>query len=206
MTEMQKHQTAYDLGAKKSAETLFIETIENSGGMTYPLGPISGWEKSSFRSDLNRSASGKVPDIGFSLPGRPLLIAQIHEMRLTSISEESDPCFVLNDDQYNAMIDAANSYHILPVIYCNELEYIGGLSAFSFVSFAEFQKRHQALGAPLNDDGSRLTLSLNALKPLYELFRYRADEKLQMVDYRKRVRVSARDRSNESARPIRKLS
>ena len=206
MTEMQKHQTAYDLGAKKSAEALFIETIENSGGMTYPLGSILGWEKSSFRSDLNRSASGKVPDIGFSLPGRPLLIAQIHEMRLTSISEESDPCFVLNDDQYNAMIDAANSYHILPVIYCNELEYIGGLSAFSFVSFAEFQKRHQALGAPLNDDGSRLTLSLNALKPLYELFRYRADEKLQMVDYRKRVRVSARDRSNESARPIRKLS
>ena len=40
MTEIQKHQTAYDLGAKKSAETLFIETIENSGGMTYPLGPI----------------------------------------------------------------------------------------------------------------------------------------------------------------------
>ena len=206
MTEMQKHQTAYDLGAKKSAVTLFIETIENSGGMTYPLGPISDRGRSSFRSDLNRSASGKVPDIGFSLPGRPLLIAQIHEMRLTSISEESDPCFVLNDDQYNAMIDAANSYHILPVIYCNELEYIGGLSAFSFVSFAEFQKRHQALGAPLNDDGSRLTLSLNALKPLYELFRYRADEKLQMVDYRKRVRVSARERSNESARSIRKLS
>lgn len=206
MTEMQKHQTADDLGAKKSAETLFIETIENSGGMTYPLGPISDWERSSFRSDLNRSASGKVPDIGFSLPGRPLLIAQIHEMRLTSISEEFDPCFVLNDDQYNTMIDAANSFHILPVIYCDELDYIVGLSAFSFVSFADFQNRHQALGAPLNGDEPSLTLTLNALKPLYELFRYSADEKLQMVNYRKRVRVSARDRSNESARPIRKLS
>ena len=127
-------------------------------------------------------------------------------MRLTSISEESNPCFVLNDDQYNAMIDAANSFHMLSVIYCDELDYIGGLSAFSFVSLADFQNRHQALGVPLNDDGSRLTLSLNALKPLYELFRYSADEKLQMVDYRKRVRVSARDRSNESARLIRKLS
>ena len=95
---------------------------------------------------------------------------------------------------------------MLSVIYCDELDYIGGLSAFSFVSLADFQNRHQALGVPLNDDGSRLTLSLNALKPLYELFRYSADEKLQMVDYRKRVRVSARDRSNESARLIRKLS
>ena len=40
MTEIQKHQTAYDLGAKKSAETLFIETIENSGGCpsSYKLG------------------------------------------------------------------------------------------------------------------------------------------------------------------------
>jgi hypothetical protein len=71
---------------------------------------------------------------------------------------------------------------------------------------ADFQNRHQALGAPLNNDDSRLTLSFNALKPLYKLFKYSGDEKLQMVDYRKRVRVSARDRSNESARPIRKLS
>ena len=203
---MQKHQTAYDLGAEKSAEILFIETIENSGGMTYPLGPISGWERSSFRSDLNRSASGKVPDIGFSLPGRPLLIAQIQEMRLTSISEESDLYFVLNDDQYNTIIDAANSFHILPVIYCNELDYIGGLSAFSFVSFADFQNRQRALSEPLLGDSSQLTLPLHVLKPLYELFRYSADEKLQMVDYRKRVQVSARDRSNESAYPIRKLS
>ena len=111
MSETQKHQNACDLEAKISAATLFIESIQNSGGTTYPLGPISDRERTSSKPSTNRQATGKAPDIGFSFPGQPLLIAQIQEMHLTRTSEELDPHFVLSNDQYFSMIDATNSFH-----------------------------------------------------------------------------------------------
>lgn len=193
MSETQKHQNACDLEAKKSAATLFIESIQNSGGTTYPLGPISDRERTSSKPSTNRQATGKAPDIGFSFPGQPLLIAQIQEMHLTRTSEELDPHFVLSNDQYFSMIDAANSFHTLYFIYCDELDYIEGLSAFSFVSFADFQNRQRTVSEPMIGNSSHSILPLSALKPLYELSGCGGDEKLQMADNRKRVRLTAKD-------------
>ena len=122
-----------------------------------------------------------------------MLIAQIQEMHLTRTSEELDPHFVLSNDQYFSMIDAANSFHTLYFIYCDELDYIEGLSAFSFVSFADFQNRQRTVSEPMIGNSSHSILPLSALKPLYELSGCGGDEKLQMADNRKRVRLTAKD-------------
>ena len=198
MTETQQPEVKSDVGTTKSAVIQFIEAVQNFGGATYPLGPITNLRRSPSAFNLKRLSSGRTPDIGFSFPGQPLLIAQIQEMPLCWSGEDSDPVFVFSEEHCLAVKDAAKSFHTLYFIYCVELDYVEGLSAFSFVSCADFQNDHRTLSEPMHGNSSHSILPLSALRPLYELSGCGGDEKLHMADNRKRVRLAATNRAKKA--------
>jgi hypothetical protein len=198
MTETQKPEAKSDVDTTKSAAIQFIDAVQNFGGATYPLGPITNLRRSPSALNSKLLSSGRTPDIGFSFPGQPLLIAQIQEMPLSCSGKNSDPAFILNEEQCLAMNDAATSFHTLYFIYCVELDYVEGLSAFSFVSFADFQNGQKTSSEPMHGNSSHSILPLGALRPLYELSGCGGDEKLHMADNRKRVRLAARNRAKKA--------
>ena len=198
MTETQQPEVKSDVGTTKSAAIEFIEAVQNFGGATYPLGPITNLRRSPSALNSKLLSSGRTPDIGFSFPGQPLLIAQIQEMPLCWSGEDSDPVFVFSEEHCLAVKDAAKSFHTLYFIYCVELDYVEGLSAFSFVSCADFQNDHRTLSEPMHGNSSHSILPLSALRPLYELSGCGGDEKLHMADNRKRVRLAARNRTKKA--------
>lgn len=198
MTETQKPEAESDVDTTKSAAIQFIEAVQNFGGATYPLGPITNLRRSPSAFNSERLSSGRTPDIGFSFPGQPLLIAQIQEMPLSCSGKNSDLAFILNEEQCLAMNDAATSFHTLYFIYCVELDYVEGLSAFSFVSFSDFQNVQKTSSEPMHGNSSHSILPLSALRPLYELSGCGGDEKLHMADNRKRVRLAARNRAKKA--------
>jgi hypothetical protein len=198
MTETQKPEAKSDVDTTKSAAIQFIDAVQNFGGATYPLGPITNLRRSPSALNSKLLSSGRTPDIGFSFPGQPLLIAQIQEMPLSCSGKNSDPDFILNEEQCLAMNDAATSFHTLYFIYCVELDYVEGLSAFSFVSFADFQNGQKTSSEPMHGNSSHSILPLGALRPLYELSGCGGDEKLHMADNRKRVRLAARNRAKKA--------
>lgn len=198
MTETQKPEAKSDVDTTKSTAIQFIEAVQNFGGATYPLGPITNLRRSPSALNSKLLSSGRTPDIGFSFPGQPLLIAQIQEMPLCWSGEDSDPVFILNEEQCLAMNDAATSFHTFYFIHCVELDYLEGLSAFSFVSCADFQNDHRTLSEPMHGNRSHSILPLGALRPLYELSGCGGDEKLHMADNRKRVRLAARNRAKKA--------
>jgi len=198
MTETQKPEAKSDVDTTKSAAIQFIKAVQNFGGATYPLGPITNLRRSPSALNSKLLSSGRTPDIGFSFPGQPLLIAQIQEMPLSCSGKNSEQAFILNEEQCLAMNDAATSFHTVYFIYCVELDFVEGLSAFSFVSFADFQNDHRTLSEPMHGTGSHSILPLDALKPLYELSGCGRDEKLRMADNRKTLRLSATDREKKA--------
>ena len=198
MTETQKPEAKSDVDTTKSAAIQFIEAVQNFGGTAYPLGPITNLRISPSASNSKRLPSGRTPDIGFSFPGQPWLIAQIQEMPLSCSGKNSEQALILNEEQCLAMNDAATSFHTVYFIYCVELDYLEGLSAFSFVSCADFQNNHRTLSEPMLGNGSHSILPLSALRPLYELSGCGGDEKLHMADNRKRVRLAARNRAKKA--------
>lgn len=198
MTETQKPEAKSDVDTTKSAAIQFIEAVQNFGGTAYPLGPITNLRISPSASNSKRLPSGRTPDIGFSFPGQPWLIAQIQEMPVSWSGEDSDPVFIFSEEHCLAVKDAAKSFHTLYFIYCVELDYLEGLSAFSFVSCADFQNNHRTLSEPMLGNGSHSILPLSALRPLYELSGCGGDEKLHMADNRRRVRLAARNRAKKA--------
>ena len=198
MTETQKPEAKSDVDTTKSAAIQFIEAVQNFGGATYPLGPITNLRRSPSALNSKLLSSGRTPDIGFSFPGQPLLIAQIQEMPLSWSGEDSDPVFIFSEEHCLAVKHAAKSFHTLYFIYCVELDYVEGLSAFSFVSFADFQNGQKTSSEPMHGNSSHSILPLGALRPLYELSGCGGDEKLHMADNRKRVRLAARNRAKKA--------
>ena len=198
MTETQQPEVKSDVGTTKSAAIEFIEAVQNFGGATYPLGPITNLRRSPSALNSKLLSSGRTPDIGFSFPGQPLLIAQIQEMPLSCSWKISEQAFILNEEHCLAVKEAAKSFHTYYFIHCVELDYVEGLSAFSFVSFADFQNDHRTLSEPMLGNGSHSILPLSALRPLYELSGCGGDEKLHMADNRKRVRLAATNRTKKA--------
>lgn len=198
MTETQKPEAKSDVDSTKSAAIQFIEAVQNFGGATYPLGPITNLRRSPSALNSKLLSSGRTPDIGFSFPGQPLLIAHIQEMPLSWSGEGSDPVFIVSEEHCLAVKDAAKSFHTYYFIYCVELDYVEGLSAFSFVSFSDFQNGQKTSSEPMHGDSSYSILPLSALRPLYELSGCGRDEKLHMADNRKRVRLAAINRAKKA--------
>ena len=198
MTETQKPEAKSDVDTTKSAAIQFIEAVQNFGGATYPLGPITNLRRSPSALNSKLLSSGRTPDIGFSFPGQPLLIAQIQEMPLSCSWKISEQAFILNEEHCLAVKEAAKSFHTYYFIHCVELDYVEGLSAFSFVSCADFQNDHRTLSEPMHGNSSHSILPLDALKPLYELSGCGGDEKLHMADNRKRVRLAATNRTKKA--------
>jgi hypothetical protein len=171
---------------------MFADAVQALGGVAYTLGPIP--KSGTFLQTPNDFEKRPItaPDIAFSLPSQPFLIAQINAMRLETSLVHPEPHFVLSPSQYCQMMEASQSFHTLFVIHCQTLDIAPGLSPFSYVSRADLHAEQINASKQTEQTKPRYCLPLHILKPLSELTSEGDSQDLPLKDNRTRARQTSR--------------
>jgi hypothetical protein len=186
------HRPTNDPIARNSFETMFADAVQALGGVAYTLGPIP--KSGTFLQTPNDFEKRPItaPDIAFSLPSQPFLIAQINAMRLETTLENPEPHFVLHQEQYRRMMEASQSFHTLCVIYCETLNLVQGLAPLSYVSRPDLHAEQITALKQTEQTKPRYSLPLHILKPLSELTSEGSSQDLPLKDNRTRTRQTSR--------------
>ncbi|MBB3711574.1 hypothetical protein FHS00_001145 [Limimaricola variabilis] len=111
-----------------------------------------------------------APDIAFTVPGQPTMLAQVKAKKLEGSLARNDTFFYLDERQLHLLNRAAAFFPaVLLVVYCETLAHLPGYSPFSYVNAEDLREKRTELRKRKVSGKPTFLLPLELFRPIAHL-------------------------------------